>query len=208
MFAVVTDPVTFADSSGALDINLAFQTLLTVEQIFRRVGSSQMADGDLFGRRAAMFSAIDALEGLTGYSPSLMLSPAHASNILARVETAVSGPAAEILLPAARRAVTALEDVAAGFYLRNLDGTIPVGPGRESLDPRIASGKYIYLLRNSTHGFSGKQALAGDGAALLAAHTRDVHHDVGLLGWLYLLDALAHPDRLRQMLSKRARRRS
>jgi hypothetical protein len=54
---------------------------------------------------------------------------------------------------------------------------------------------------------SGKQALAGDGAALLTAHTGDVHHDVGLLSWLYLLDVLAHPDRLRQMLSKRARRR-
>lgn len=207
MFGVITDPVTFADTSGKLDINLAFQTLLTVEQIFRRIGSSQMADGDLFGRRAAMFSAIDALEGLTGYSPQLMLSPEHASKTLARVETAVSASAAEILLPSARRAVAALEDVATGFYSRNRDGTIPVGSGREPLDPRVAAAKYMYLLRNSTHGFSGKQALAGDGAGLLAAHTGDVHHDVGLLGWLYLLDMLAQPNRLRQMLSKRARRR-
>ncbi|ANC30004.1 hypothetical protein I598_0416 [Isoptericola dokdonensis DS-3] len=206
LFGVVTDPVTFADKGTAFDVDLAFQTTLTVEQVFRRVGSSQMADGDVFGRRAAMFNAIDALEGLLGYNTSLMLSPDHARKILERLEAIIPAPAAEILLPAARRAVAALEDVAAGFYLHNADGTIPVGPGRPALQPRAAAAKYMYLLRNSTHGFSGGHAHSDDGAALLGAHTGDVHHDVGLLGWLYIVDLLSDPARLRRILSGRARR--
>ena len=205
MFGVITDPVTFANRTATFDVDLAFQTTLTVEQIFRRVGSSQMADGDVFGRRAAMFNAIDAFEGLTGYNTSRMLSPDHARKTLERLEANVPAPAAEILLPAARRAVAALEDVASGFYLTNTDGTIPVGPTRPALQPQVAAAKYMYLLRNSTHGFSGKQAHAEYGAALLGTHTGDVHHDVGLLGWLYLLDLLSDPRRLRRILSGQAR---
>lgn len=206
LFGTITDPVTFATRSAAYDIDLAFQTVLTVEQIFRRVASSQMADGDVYGRRAAMFSAIDALEGMTGYPVARMLSPDHARETLRRVESAIPQPAGEVLLPAARRAVAGLESVEAGFYLRNPDGRIPTGPDQQPLEPEAAAAKYMYLLRNATHGFSGKQALKGGGAVLLAAHTGDVHHDTGLLGWLYILDVLADPDRLRKVLRARASR--
>ncbi|MFJ2297727.1 hypothetical protein [Oerskovia paurometabola] len=206
MFGVITDPVTFASRSAIFDVNLAFQTTLTIEQVFRRVGSSQMADGDVFGRRAAMFNAIDAFEGLTGYNTTLMLSPDHASKTLARLESILPAPAAEILLPAARRAVEALEGVATGFYLRDADGKIPIGTEGAALEPRIAAAQYMYLLRNSTHGFHGHKGRTEAGA-LLAAHTGDIHHDVGLLGWLYLLDVLATPERLRQILSGKARKR-
>ncbi|MFJ3405369.1 hypothetical protein [Promicromonospora sp. NPDC090134] len=206
MFGVVTDPVTFANRSAVFELDLAFQAAATVEQVFRRVGSSQMADGDLIGRRAAMFNAIDAFEGLTGQNVTLMLTPSHARKTLTRLESTINGPAAEILLPVARRATAALEAVASGFYLRNPDGAIPVGSDRPALDPGEATAKYMYLLRNSTHGFTGGRALGKDGAALLAAHTGVVHHDVGLLSWLYLLDLLANPDRLRQVLGNQARR--
>lgn len=206
MLGVVTDPVTFANRSAVFELDLAFQTMATVEQVFRRVGSSQMADGDLIGRRAAMFNAIDAFEGLTGQNVTKMLTPSHARKTLGRLESTINGPAAEILLPVARRATAALEEVASGFYLRNLDGTIPVGPSLPALEPGVATARYMYLLRNSTHGFAGGKALGKDGAALLAAHTGAVHHDVGLLGWLYLLDLLAYPDRLRKVLSNQARR--
>ncbi|WP_157283420.1 hypothetical protein [Oerskovia turbata] len=38
------------------------------------------------------------------------------------------------------------------------------------------------------------------GARLLVAHTGNVSHDIGFLAWLYLLDLLAAPDRLRKIL--------
>ena len=41
--------------------------------------------------------------------------------------------------------------------------------------------------------------------ALLAHHDGHIPHDIGLLAYLYLLDLMMHPERVRRQLYRRGR---
>lgn len=116
--------------------------------------------------------------------------------------------AAEILLPAARRAVEALRTVQEGFFIRRQLGTTTVdlqlGAGQvRSLPVEEAAARYLKVLRDATHGHgSNKESSRALTDALLAHHNGNVPHDVGFLAYLYLLDILANPDRLRRTLHR------
>ncbi len=57
------------------------------------------------------------------------------------------------------------------------------------------------MLRNATHGHSSNKAGRVELTnTLLAHHDGTLPHNLALLGYLYLLDVLAHPDVLRKHL--------
>jgi hypothetical protein len=180
--------------------------LLTVEQLFLRIASIQTSYRDTNARRVLLFSVLDTLERLTGRSVDILCSLPFARARLAAVTAKLASEAGTILLPAAERAVWALQQVQDGFYLRKQLGTETINlPTARSttrfLNPDLAAAEYIKVLRNATHGHgSNKAGRVELTNALLTHHNGELPHDLALLGYLYLLDLLAHPDVLTKHL--------
>lgn len=206
LFGVLSDLAVFTDQSGRYRADKHLQAMLTVEQIFRRTTSMQVAHRDANARRTLMFSVIDSLERANGWDLSLMFTLSHAQKVLAALEDSLPGQAGEVLLPMARRAVKALQDVQGGFFISREQETAVVelrltGGDTKSMSLEAAAASYLKLLRDATHGHGGKSKESMEQtAALLAHHDGRVQHDIGLLAYLYLLDVLANPDRLRRCL--------
>lgn len=206
LFGVLGDLSTFTDELGDYRPDKHLEGLLTIEQIFRRTTSMLVAHRDANARRALSFTILDSLEGVRGTDLLTMCRLKHATNVLARLEEALPADAAEILLPAARRAVRALREMQDGFFLRRQLKTARVelqlgADAVRSLSPEEATALYLKVLRDATHGHgSNKDSSRAQTAALLAHHDGDVPHDVGLLGYLYLLDVMLHPERVRRLL--------
>lgn len=207
LFGVLTDPAVFTDATGRFHPPKQLHALLSIEQLFRRVGSIQTGYSDTHARRVLLFTVLDTLERLRGRPIDTLCELDFAHRCLADLETALAGPAGEVLLPAARRAVDALRDVQKGFYLARQLGlaTITV-PGTRGGAPREltlqkAAAEYIKVLRDATHGHGGKGHDRRElTTVLLTHHTGDIPHDLALLGYLYLLDLLAHPEQLAEHL--------
>lgn len=206
LFGVLSDLATFADRDGDYRPAKHLEVLLTVEQIFRRTTSMLVAHRDTNARRTLLFTILDSIEGVRGTNLITMFTLSHARKTLDRLEKAIAPPAAEILLPTARRAVAALEVMQHGFFIRRQLGTATVdlqlGEGNtRRLSAEAAAALYLKILRDATHGHgSDKESSRAQTAALLAHHDGEVPHDAGLLGYLYLLDVLAHPERLPRVL--------
>jgi hypothetical protein len=207
LFGVLTDPAVFTDTTGTFRPPKQLHALLSVEQLFRRVGSIQTDHRDGHARRVLLFTVLDTLERLTGRPVAKLCSRPFAQATLDRLDAELSGnPAAEILLPAARRAIEALHGVQAGFYLARQLGSATIsvpdenGSTRE-LDFDDATAEYIKVLRDATHGHGSNRAKRVELTnALLAHHTGQIPHDLSLLGYLYLLDMLTRPEDLARHL--------
>lgn len=206
LFGVLTDPSVFTDTTGRFHPPKQLHALLSIEQLFRRVGSIQTGYGDTHARRVLLFTVLDTLERLRGRPIDTLCELDFARRRLADLETELTGPAGEILLPAARRAVHALGAVQNGFYLARQLGqpTIAV-PGTRGGAPREltlakAAAEYIKVLRDATHGHGGRSDRRELTTVLLTHHTGNIPHDLALLGYLYLLDLLTHPEQLAQHL--------
>jgi hypothetical protein len=203
LFGVLGDLATFTDERDDYRPEKHLEALLTVEQIFRRTTSMLVAHRDANARRALSFTILDSLEGLRGVDLLTMFRLKHATKVLAGLEAALPPEAAEILLPAARRAVSALREMQDGFFIRRQLSTPRVelqlgGGATRSLSTEEATALYLKVLRDATHGHgSNKDSSKAQTAALLAHHDGEVPHDVGLLGYLYLLDVLSNPERSR-----------
>jgi hypothetical protein len=67
----------------------------------------------------------------------------------------------------------------------------------------------LKIYRNATHGFGGTRQPESEkdlvAERLLAHHTGDIPDDLVFLPYLYLLDALCHPDKVRETIVKRVR---
>jgi hypothetical protein len=211
LFGVLSDLSTFTDSSGEYRPAKHLEALLTIEQVFRRTTSLLVAHRDTNARRALMFTVLDTLEGVRGASFLMMCKHSHAVKVLAGLERSLPEPAAELLLPTARRAVMALHAMQSGFFIRRQLGTPTVdlqlgGSSVRSLSLEEATARYLKVLRDATHGHGAdKESSRAMTDALLAHHDGDIPHDVGLLGYLYLLDVLLHPERVRQRLYRSGR---
>ena len=193
LFGAVSDPVTFRTADGVYDGTSHFQAALTIEQLFRRVHSALMSHRDTHARRVLMFSTMDTLTSLTGHDATLLFTLSHARGVLKRLEASMSSPAQEILLPNARAAVDALEGAQSGFHLVSDENRVSLGD--RSLSLEVATAKYLTVLRNATHGHGSNRASGReDGQRLLASHTGVLPHQLGLLGFLYLLDYLVQID--------------
>lgn len=207
MFAVLTDPDAFADSADRFVPTVALQNLLSVEQVFRRLNSILLSHHDTHARRPAFFAVMDTLMTLNRLSLMTMFDYRHGSSVLERLESALPKPAQEVLLPAARRGVRALRRMQDGFILREPDGMIRLRQDK-TYDVITATAKYVDMLRDANHGFTtvrGGAKQREEVARMVAVHDGKVPHDLGLLAWLYLLDFLNNPERLRQIVSSSAR---
>jgi hypothetical protein len=206
LFGVLSDLSTFTDVEGDYRPAKHLEALLTIEQIFRRSTSMLVAHRDTNARRTLLFTILDSLEGVRGTNLLTMFTLSHATKVMADLEASIPSPAAEILLPAARRAVSALQEMQHGFFIRRQLGTSTVdlqlgGGTTRPLTAEAATARYLKVLRDATHGHgSDKESSKAQTAALLAHHDGEVPHDVGLLGYLYLLDVMAHPERLPRLL--------
>lgn len=211
LFGVLSDPSPFTDEQGVYRPAKHLEAMLTIEQIFRRTTSLLVAHRDTNARRTLLFTVLDSLEGVRGVNLLNMCTLSHAKKVLDSLEASLPAPAAEVLLPAARRGVSALEHMQAGFFIRSQLATDVVdlqleGDVTRSLSPEAAAARYLKVLRDATHGHgSDKESSKAQTAALLAHHDGEVPHDLGLVGYLYLLDLLAHPDRLRRTLFRGGR---
>jgi hypothetical protein len=209
MFAVLSNLATFVDQQGRYRPAKHLKALLTIEQVFRRTTSMLVAERDADARRTLLFTILDSLEGLRRTNLLTMCTLKHATKTLAELEELLPRGASEVLLPAARRAVAALQALQDGFFIRRQLRTSAVelhlSAGQvQSLSAEEASARYLKVLRDATHGHgSNKESASAMTDALLAHHNGTIPHDIGLLGYLYLLDVLAHPERLRRALYRR-----
>jgi hypothetical protein len=209
MFGVLSDLSVFTDSGRNYHAASHLQSMLTVEQVFRRMASLLVAHRDTNARRALAFTVLDSLEAVTSVQFDRMCTLSYAEQTLQRIEGTVGGEAGDVLLPAARRGVQALSDMQGGFFIAKqlkLSG-IPIADGKPNLSLELAVAQYLKLLRDATHGHGAIAAKKVEPTnRLLAHHTGEVPHDIGLLAYLYLLDMLIQPDRLRRVLAQQSKR--
>lgn len=211
LFGVLSDLATFTNGAGDYRPAKHLEALLTIEQVFRRTTSMLVAHRDTNARRTLLFSVLDSLEGVRGTNFLTMCKHSHAEKVLERLEASVPRQAGEVLLPAARRAVSALRAMQDGFFIRRQLGTEKVElqlsrSESQSLSAEDAAARYLKVLRDATHGHGAeKESAKAMTDALLAHHNGDIPHDLGLLGYLYLLDVLNHPERVSQLLYRNGR---
>lgn len=214
LFGVITNPAVFTDRQGRYLPAKHLHALASVEQLFRRVSSIQTNHRDTNARRVLLFTVLDTLERLTGRPIDEVCSLRFAQTALDRVSDDMNSDAAAILLPAARRGVEALREAQTNLFQIRQTGAshveVPASGGQaaQRLDPEQATAKYLKVLRNATHGHGSKEPKQiGLTNTLLAHHDGSLPHDVGLLGYLYLLDVLVHPDKLAKRLYAGGRER-
>jgi hypothetical protein len=208
LFGAVTDPALATDTNGVYVASKQAHVLLSIEQLFRRVAAIQATHRDDHARRVLLFTVFDTLERLTGRKITDLASARYAHHTLDALSAEIPAEAATILLPAAQRAVAALDEVQRGFFLTRQLGKdnvdVPSKGGVRSLDLDRAAAEYLKVLRDATHGHgSNKGERVGITNALLAQHDGRIPHDLALLGYLYLLDLLQSTENLKYKIHRR-----
>jgi hypothetical protein len=206
LFAVLSDITVFTDENDVYVPARHLHAQLTLDQLFRRVYSMEIALRDSQARRVLFFTILDTLERLTAHNVETLCNLSHATSTLSRLRSIIPDDAAEILLPGAERGIDALRQLQKGFFIGRRIGVTEVrwndpNVGPQSMGLEKAVAHYIRLLRDATHGHGTKFAKRAQRTdALLTNHNGNIPHDLGWLGYLYLLDVLARPDDLRQRL--------
>ncbi|MCW2496427.1 MAG: hypothetical protein JWQ77_2351 [Jatrophihabitans sp.] len=206
IMSVISDPAIYSDAMGQYSPSKHLHAQLSLDQLFRRVGSIQRAHRDTDARRVLLFTVLDTLERLTNRSLVEMCTLRFAERTLTKLRALMPADAASLLLPAAERAVDAIKQLQDGFFVARQAGASVVafrnnvGEARP-LSFESAAAEYVRVLRNATHGHgSNRKDHKPLVDALLAHHSGQLPHDLGLLGWLYLLDVMASPESLRRTL--------
>lgn len=206
ILGVLSDPAVYTDSNLEYIPSKHLHAQLSIEQLFRRTASIQRAHRDSDARRVLLFTTLDTLERVTSRTLTTMCTLSFARRTLDELRRSLSQDVAQLLLPAAECAVDALASAQKGFFLaqqlgRDVVEFVDTNGVTEQLSFEDAAAEYIRVLRNATHGHGSnrkKTKLKTD--ALLAHHDGSFHHDLALLGYLYLLDMLSHPENLRRTL--------
>jgi hypothetical protein len=208
LFSIISDPANFT-ADGSYRARRQFEVLLSLEQAGRRVQSILAHDRDLPTRRLLAFSALDTLEGLGAVAFDDACRINRAERALQTVEAVLPPAAATVLLPVAKRAVEGLRACQSGFFASSRVGPNGVRlPDKHGGDRWVSRGdataQYLRVLRNATHGFSGQHDSARHrDEILLMTHDGEVPGDFALLPYLYWLELLADPGRLRHRLAGR-----
>lgn len=206
LFTEATDPGNYVDASGIYQPRDAFERLLSVEQAFRHVQALSASDRDSHTRRVLLFQTLDTLEGLRLLDFKRMCTLSRAQAELTGLEHMLPPDVAPVLLPRARRAVKALEELQRGFFLPSRashDGVRVAGKHGEQVMPlEVAVAAWLRLVRNAQHGFGGKVEFPGRDDVLLASHDGEVPRDLSDLAWLYLLRVVANPLLLRRRVRR------
>lgn len=205
LFAVLTDLAVFSESGAYLPAR-HLNAMLTLEQLFRRVTSLLKQYKDVTAKQVLMFTCLDTLEGLTGRSLLNQFRASQAQKCLTRIRSAIPQDAQAVLLPGAERAEVALQQVQDGFTMLRRQENATLTISGKTLNRERAAANYLVALRNATHGHGGHKGTAEQrtrDTALLIQHDGDLADDLPLLAYLYLLDLLCDPDRLRRILGPR-----
>lgn len=205
LFGILSDPAVFRDRTGLYQPARQLGCLLTIEQLFSRVTSLLVQHRDVTTRQALLFTCLDTLEGLTGRNLVTQCNPTQPVKCLDRIRSGMSPSAQRVLLPAAERAAKALEEVPAGFALAKADGKDHLEWADKSSSFEQATAYYLVALRNATHGHGGDRGTVDQrerDTTLLIQHNGQIPDDLPALAYLYLLDLLANPGRLRTILSR------
>ncbi|WP_405972901.1 hypothetical protein OG496_28335 [Streptomyces sp. NBC_00988] len=209
LLSVVTDPSTYVNQAGEYNPRRQFEAQLSFEQAGRRIQAVLAHQRDQATRQVLAFAALDTFEGLGLVNFDQAVQLTKAQKVLERLGTLLPFNVAEILLPSARRAVNALRDCQDGFlenaYVSGDQVTVPHKSGQSRImTVEQAMGQYLRVLRNAHHGYGGQNdAGRRRDEVLLMSHTGDLPSDFVLLPYLYWLDALADPQRLRRTLAPR-----
>ncbi|GLY71587.1 hypothetical protein [Amycolatopsis taiwanensis] len=211
LFGVLTNPAVFTDQEDHYVPIKHIQAVSSAEQLFRRITSLQGAHRDEVAQRVLFFSSLDMLERLVGRDIESYCTLRVAEATLQHLRTEIPSAAAQLLLPPAERAVTALRELQDGFYLARQLGKSEIEVldhgtvvAQMSLDKAAAA--YVKMLRNATHGFGTRKAgQVAYANSLLAHHNGVLPHDLVLLAYLYLLDVLTKPDVLARRLYRQGR---
>ncbi|MGV1010355.1 MAG: hypothetical protein ACOYBY_17435 [Dermatophilaceae bacterium] len=193
-FSTLTDPTLFRDQAGRYDPLAQLEATLTFEQLFRRCTSTRLSYTDSRAAEALGLGVLDIVHRLTGWPINQLAKVAHAQNVLNNLRGSIPVEAHPILLPAAERAVTALQELASEFFLIDADGCLPVHPAKnQRWTPEEAVPHLVKLIRDSTHGYGtkGNPDAAAVAAQLLTRHTGFVPDDLALLPYPYILNLLA-----------------
>jgi hypothetical protein len=152
-----------------------------------------------------MFDMLDTLAGLSlRLQFDDMTRLTHAKKTLAELEDSLPAGVGSVLLPRARAAVIALEDVQAGFFLKpRLSAAGLRRPDKRGNDEVIpldrAVSEYLRCLRNAGHGFGATDRNGAKRSdVLLTSHNGELPFDLSDLGWLYLLRLMSQPQLLRR----------
>ena len=209
LFAEVTDPANYIDSQGEYRPMRQFEMLLSIEQFGRRIQSILQNDRDLATRRLLAFAALDTMQGFSGLTLDDACRLPRTERALQELDAQLPAPVARLLLPTARRAIEGLRACQEGFFLSSRVGSggvrVPNRRGGERTVPIADTvAQYLRVLRNANHGFTGQDdAGRRRDEILLMAHDGDVPGEFALLPYLYWLELLANPERLRYWLPPR-----
>jgi hypothetical protein len=210
VLGLLTDPSNFVSGAGVYRPRRQFESLLSIQQLGQRIGSAFSLDRDAASRRLLGFAGLDTLDGLRLVSFQDACTLSRCERVLADLETSLSKPVSDLLLPAARRAVEALRKCQEGFFLtsrvtsRGVTLTDKRGDEKE-WTKESAVAQYLRVLRNANHGFSGENdADVRRDQILLAAHSGDVPGDIAFLPYLHWLHIMSDPERLRRKLAPKS----
>ena len=200
MFGYLSDPTLFGNKNGNYLPYLHQNWMMTVDQLFQRIGSIATSYRDIYAQQVLMFGALDALgDTIRNIGSQALYMQDRAEKALELVRTSVPRPAAKLLLPQAERAVSALREVRDGFFITKRLGTnhikITTSKGTsESWRLDVATKKLLRARRNATHGFGGFREHDDDNVRILAHHNGQLPRDLVHLPYLYLLEMLCTPD--------------
>lgn len=202
MFEFLSDPTYFRDSGGNYLPYLHQNWMMTVDQVFQRLGSIATANRDVYAQQVLMFGAIDAIgDRIYGSGSPGLYRPSRAQEALTIVRACIRDDAAKLILPQAERAVTAITEVRDGFFIRERRGTPGVhlvnSRGQvENWDMDHATKELLFARRNATHGFGHWRDHDGDNVRILAHHNGRLPRDLVYLPYLYLLEMLSAPSKM------------
>lgn len=213
LFRYLTDPATYIDSNGLYAPHEQQHWMLTIDQILRLTTSLQAAVHDTTSQRVLAFTLLGSFaDRLFDKKVDLkkLFTLSYARTQFDAVKAAMPTSAAEVLLPAAQRALDALEKVQDGFFItgqRNARAvTIQLSAGQsKSLNLEDAAARLMVVHRNATHGYGGipnprNKENVEINERLLAHHDGKIPGDIALLPYLYLLLTLSRPEDVRDRI--------
>lgn len=208
MFGYLSDPATFSDPNGWYSPHDHQHWMLTFGQAFGLMTSIQTSSRNRATQLALMYTLLDTIaDRLSGRSFDDLCTLKVAQKAARRARDGMYPAVAEILMPAADRAIAALAEMQQGFFINRQRGEdevvfhLPNGQ-TESRSPENAVALLLKVFRNATHGFGGKK---GDNADLFAnilvQHDGQLPEDIVLLPYLYLLEVLCYPNDMRRRIT-------
>ncbi|MDN3460807.1 hypothetical protein QMA15_30750 [Rhodococcus sp. APC 3903] len=203
LFDFLSNPVTFDDGVGNYEPYRHQNWLINTTQLFDRVTSSLRAASDEHAALLLTFSALDLVsEQFFGNDTGAVSDPAYAREALEDVRAGMPSRVAQVLLPAAERAVSALDNVSDGFFHQTGFVEYIYKEKAQKVTVEAAVSPLMRARRNAVHGFGGKKAEAKGAHELLAQHNGNLPADLVYLPYLYLLKVLCDLDGLLRKIKR------